>query len=322
MPWVVGIDEAGYGPNLGPLVQAAVCLHLPDDDPAGWDALKAVVRRAHEPADGRLLIDDSKKVYTRGGLAALERGVLGVFGLVPQPLGQFLDNPVVPQTLTELRREAWFDPEHQLPVAITADELPALADTWIGGAYTPMQASPYGGMACVTPAPRFNQLVDTNGSKAAAVVEGLLALMPHARHAGHVAGRWLTEDPVVIQCDKLGGRNYYAALVQQAFPDGWVVAEVESAAESRYRVEQLDRPVTVTFRPRADGDSVAVALASMLCKYLREVCMRQFNRFWATHVPGLAPTAGYPQDAKRYYEAIRPAMDKLGLTADQVWRKK
>ena len=24
MPWVVGIDEAGYGPNLGPLVQAAV----------------------------------------------------------------------------------------------------------------------------------------------------------------------------------------------------------------------------------------------------------------------------------------------------------
>ena len=71
MPWVVGIDEAGYGPNLGPLVQAAVALHLPDDDPAGWDALKAVVRRSHEPADGRLLIDDSKKVYTGGGLAAL-----------------------------------------------------------------------------------------------------------------------------------------------------------------------------------------------------------------------------------------------------------
>jgi len=31
--WVVGIDEAGYGPNLGPLVQAAVALYLPDDDP-------------------------------------------------------------------------------------------------------------------------------------------------------------------------------------------------------------------------------------------------------------------------------------------------
>ena len=78
MPWVVGIDEAGYGPNLGPLVQAAVALYLPDGDPAGWETLKPVVRRCGEKADGRLLIDDSKKVYTRGGLAALERGVWSI----------------------------------------------------------------------------------------------------------------------------------------------------------------------------------------------------------------------------------------------------
>ena len=67
---------------------------------------------------------------------------------------------------------------------------------------------------------------------------------------------------------------------------------------------------------------LAVALASMLCKYLRELCMRQFNRFWEKHVPGLEPTAGYPVDAKRYYEAIQPAMEKLGLVEDQVWRKR
>ena len=75
--WVVGIDEAGYGPNLGPLLQAAVALRLPDDDPAGWDTLKPIVRQARGKDDGRLLIDDSKKVYTRGGIAALERGEKG-----------------------------------------------------------------------------------------------------------------------------------------------------------------------------------------------------------------------------------------------------
>ena len=53
-----------------------------------------------------------------------------------------------------------------------------------------------------------------------------------------------------------------------------------------------------------------VALASMLCKYLREVCMRQFNRFWEKHVPGIEPTAGYPVDAKRFYEAIQAAMER------------
>ena len=128
--------------------------------------------------------------------------------------------------------------------------------------------------------------------------------------------------PLAFHCDKQGGRNFYAAPVQQAFPDGWVVAERESADESRYRVERLDRPVTVTFRPRAEAESVAVALASMLAKYLREVCMRQFNRFWAAHVPGIRPTAGYPGDARRFFDEIRPAMEKLGLADDRVWRKR
>ena len=46
MPWVVGIDEAGYGPNLGPLVQAGIALHLPEDDRSGWEALEPVPPRA------------------------------------------------------------------------------------------------------------------------------------------------------------------------------------------------------------------------------------------------------------------------------------
>ena len=51
------------------------------------------------------------------------------------------------------------------------------------------------------------------------------------------------------------------------------------------------------FEPRADGCHLNVALASMAAKYLREVCMLQFNRYWAAQVPGLKPTAGYPTDA-------------------------
>ncbi len=321
MPWVVGIDEAGYGPNLGPLVQAAVCLHLPDDDPAGWDALKTVVRRAHERTDGRLLIDDSKKVYTRGGLAALERGALPFISPSPSPLGKLLQYHGLADVLDDLQLERWFNLAESLPVEIDHAEYEACVSKWSGLLHL-LRGGTYGVHSSIVPAPRFNGIVDADGSKAAVLARGLVSLMACNRHAGRAGGPEFADHPIVFQCDKLGGRNYYAALVQQAFPDGWVVAEVESAAESRYRVEQLDRPVTVTFRPRADGDSVAVALASMLCKYLREVCMRQFNRFWAMHVPGLAPTAGYPADAKRYYEAIRPAMDKLGLTADQVWRKK
>ena len=44
----------------------------------------------------------------------------------------------------------------------------------------------------------------------------------------------------------------------------------------------------------------------MASKYLRELAMRAFNDFWCTRVPGLAPTAGYPRDARRFKTAIEP----------------
>jgi hypothetical protein len=38
--------------------------------------------------------------------------------------------------------------------------------------------------------------------------------------------------------------------------------------------------------------------------------------------PGLKPTAGYPVDAARFYEAIRPVREKLGIPDHAVWRRK
>ena len=317
MPWVVGIDEAGYGPNLGPLVQAAVALYLPDDDPAGWETLKPVVRRAGEKKDGRLLIDDSKKVYTRGGLKALEAVGYSLFGVVPDSLESFL-RFAVPGCVADLRQEAWFDPAEQLPVAATPEALLEAHGQWTQGYAPGTQVL----LVNVVPAPLFNKVCDGSGSKATVLSCGLVSLLSRVPAVGNVGIREYENHPVTVLCDQLGGRQRYAALIQQAFPDGWVIAEKEAADESRYRVERLGRPISVVFRPRADAESVSVALASMLAKYLREVCMRQFNRFWAAHVPGIAPTAGYPVDARRFYDQIRGAMHTLGLAEDQVWRKR
>ena len=79
MPWMVGIDEAGYGPNLGPLVMTAVACRVPEKLAGAnlWQVLRGAVRRRKEENDGRLLIEDSKVVYsTTRGLLDLETGVL------------------------------------------------------------------------------------------------------------------------------------------------------------------------------------------------------------------------------------------------------
>ena len=301
MPWVVGIDEAGYGPNLGPLVQSAVALRLPDDDPGGWRHLAPHVRRCGEADDGRVLVDDSKLVYAgKNGLARLERGLAATVGLAAGPLAGWLSAVTTEHVLADLAGECWFDGAELLPLHPDPPACLGLDAKLLG--------------VRLVPAPVFNKIVAGSGSKATVLTVGLTNLLAAVREALPPG------EPVLVVCDKHGGRNCYAPLLQGAFHDGWVMTEIEGADESRYRVESLDRELRVVFRPRADADSAAVALASMACKYVREVCMRQFNRFWLRHVPDLKPTAGYPGDATRFLAAIRDVAAQLGLTERQVWR--
>ena len=58
MAWIVGVDEEGYGPNLGPFVMTAVAFQVPGSDAHVdlWGLLNAAVRRPEEPDDGRIAI--------------------------------------------------------------------------------------------------------------------------------------------------------------------------------------------------------------------------------------------------------------------------
>jgi hypothetical protein len=129
-------------------------------------------------------------------------------------------------------------------------------------------------------------------------------------------------EPLTFFIDKHGGRNTYAAMLQDAVPEGMILAHQEGMARSVYSVAGVEREVRWTFQPRADAEHFGVALASMVSKYAREVLMGEFNRFWQERVPGLKPTAGYPGDARRFYEAIRPAAERLGIPEGALWRRK
>src|ERR1700693_3870402 len=115
MPWIVGIDEAGYGPNLGPLVMTAAAVRIPTALGRAnlWKVLEPVVRKQDGADDDRLVIDDSKLVYSpTKTIAALERSVLSTLQAwrhcLEQELSQLLDG-LAPNCVSALAEEVWYE---------------------------------------------------------------------------------------------------------------------------------------------------------------------------------------------------------------------
>jgi hypothetical protein len=117
--------------------------------------------------------------------------------------------------------------------------------------------------------------------------------------------------------DKHGGRNRYDGYLQEIAEGAMIFRLREAHDVSRYRIGKTE------LRFQAGGEAhLPVALASMVSKYVRELSMELFNRFWAAHVPDLKPTKGYPIDAQRFRAEIAEAQRRLEIPDEALWRER
>lgn len=324
MPVLIGTDEAGYGPNLGPLVITAVTWMLPDEaEPADLPTLLAdVISNKADRQHRTLQIADSKQVYQAGkSLQNLELGVLAFLrSMNIQPadlsaLGKFLSPSEFQAGYLALCGADSVD-DVRLPVT---DCQPVFDDI----ASRLSEALKRTGVECtkiesrIMFAEEFNQLVDAAGSKGVVLSEATLKLVRSAVDAARGGPHAMRAESGWVVCDKHGGRNRYDGLISDAFDDELVFRIHESRQSSRYRASNLE----FCFRTKAE-ELMPVALASMVSKYVRELTMGQFNRFWQSQVPGLKATKGYPVDALRFWESIKGEVDALGLAKHTLWRNK
>lgn len=320
MAYLVGLDEAGYGPNLGPLVVSASVWEVA----AGADELDAllapVVQRSATTDLGRVAIADSKQLYQPGkSLWQLERGVLAALAVRQQSPALPRDwRSLWPATLhgdaSHVAQLPWHEHyEAPLPTAGAACDLAALATTLRTRLTTVNVQLVELRARAVFPA-EFNALINQHGNKGTALSTVTLQLLADVTAP-------LAVGPIHVTCDKHGGRNRYGELLQRQFPERLVEVGRESQAESRYAWGPPDRRMEVRFRTGGE-ESLPTALASMLCKYLREQAMAAWNTFWQSHLPKLRPTAGYPVDAARFHQEIAPTQHRLGIADDTIWRKR
>jgi hypothetical protein len=319
MVFVLGTDEAGYGPNLGPLCIGASAWQLPDDAPSDglYERLAAVVCNQAKDRCGKLAIADSKCLYKSGDtLELLERGVLIALGCLDRLPSRWRDiwKALDAAGSGEIDGVPWHDGfDEALPLCAVIDEIRSAAMGFHQGCASggvrivELQA------AVMFPA-AFNKAVQSCGNKAEVLSLTTLTL------ARRILER-LPEGRAVVFCDKHGGRNYYAGLLQHIFPDELVRVLVERGDLGVYEVRHAGRRVEFRFQPKGERH-LPTALASMTAKYLRELAMRPFNAFWQRQVPDLKPTAGYNTDAQRFYGQIRGACRRMKVAKQVVWRER
>jgi ribonuclease HIII len=297
LPFIAGIDEAGYSPKLGPLVISLSLFQTQSDavNPDFWAHLGKSVSKTVKDSRARVIVADSKKVYRKTtDLKHLEKTVFSFTYLSGQSnhnsLRQLLQalnhNP-------DCAEHPWYRPEEMtLPLHIFKNTAAKHADL-LKEELTRNGIEYHGATVRPVLEGEFNRTLKRTRNKATLLWEVVAKLMAQAiDRAG--------DEDITIYSDKLGSRNNYTQLLEDVLPQAEILSAKNGKELSSYTFKHNTRKVEIYFIENGEDAAFPIALSSLFSKYIRELFLIQLNQFFCNCLKDLRPTRGYHKDASRF----------------------
>jgi len=308
MAVLLGIDEAGFGPLLGPLVVSSSTFFVREEHIKSnlWRILRRSVGKKRKGLAGRLHVADSKKAYSRKkGLNSLGRTVLCFLkcaGQEPSTLGSLLGY-LCPELIERIEQYPWY--QDCGDYAIVSDEgdisiaLGVLKDDMAsnGMEFRELKSS------CLDVG-YYNRKVTSVRNKSSVLFTETCRLIQRAFEK--FRGQQLQ-----VLIDRQGGRVHYAKVLLTMFGDMELKILKETKNNSSYELRLGRDVMRLHFVVGADDQFLPVSLASMVSKYVRELLLFHINRYFRGFYSELRPTAGYWQDGLRFIKDLKKNIPKI-----------
>jgi ribonuclease HII len=341
MAILVGIDEAGFGPILGPLVVSSSAFRVPDNLVWAnlWEILCKSVSEKRAKLNGRLLIADSKKAFTRSvGLKHLRKTVLATLtylGKDPKSLTDLI-LALSPDCLSHLNEYPWYKKIDDYSLDknnLTAEHAENAekkiiknninresAGAQIGAAMLKADCENTGvellGLQSrILEVAHYNKMIEAVKNKAKVLFTAVAELMQSA------IDRYKNENLEIV-VDRQGGRSHYRRELQLMFEDRELRVIHEDQDRSSYELSSGKNKLRVHFVVGADDKFLPVSLASMVCKYLRELLVDNINEYFRGFNSAVKPTAGYWKDGLRFIEDLKTHIPNVKYDANQLIRSR